>query len=88
MIDNANIINGKKKCKLKNLFNVASSTEKPPHSHKTISGPTRGIAENKLIITVAAQKLICPQGKTYPKNEVAIINKKIITPVVHNKCLG
>lgn len=44
-----------------------------------------GIAENKLIITVAAQKLICPQGKTYPKKAVAIINKNIITPVDHNK---
>jgi hypothetical protein len=88
IIDNANIKKGKKKCKLKNLFNVASSTEKPPHSHRTISGPTSGIAENKLIITVAAQKLICPHGNTYPKNEVAIINKKITTPVVHNKWRG
>jgi hypothetical protein len=26
--------------------------------------PTTGIAENKLVITVAPQKLICPQGKT------------------------
>ena len=84
-MDNAKITNGKKKCKLKNLFNVASSTENPPHNHNTISGPTKGKAENKLIITVAAQKLICPHGKTYPKKAVAIISKKIITPVDHNR---
>jgi len=87
-MENANIKKGKKKCKLKNLFKVASLTEKPPHNHKTISEPTNGIAENKLIITVAAQKLICPQGNTYPKNDVAIININIITPVVHNKWRG
>jgi hypothetical protein len=84
----ANKTNGKKKCKLKNLFKVASLTEKPPHNHKTISLPTKGIAENKLVITVAAQKLICPHGKTYPKKAVIIINIKIIIPVVHKTCLG
>jgi hypothetical protein len=26
--------------------------------------PTIGIAEKRLVMTVAAQKLICPQGKT------------------------
>jgi len=29
-----------------------------------MSAPTKGIAENKFVITVAPQKLICPQGKT------------------------
>jgi len=67
---------------------VASLTEKPPHNHNTMSGPTIGIAENKLIITVAAQKLICPQGNTYPKKAVKIIKINIITPEPHNNCLG
>ena len=47
-----------KKWKLKNRFKVALSTENPPQSHSTIEGPTKGIAENKLVITVAPQKLI------------------------------
>jgi len=49
---------GKKKCILKNLFKVASSIENPPHNQTTNKSPTYGIAENKLVITVAAQKLI------------------------------
>ena len=55
---------GKTKCREKNLFRVELSTENPPHNHVTILSPTNGIAENKLVITVAPQKLICPQGKT------------------------
>ena len=47
-----------------------------------------GKAENKLVITVAPQKLICPQGKTYPMKAVAIINKSITTPSIHNISLG
>ena len=46
------------------------------------------MAENRLVITVAPQKLICPQGKTYPKKAVAINIKKIINPENHIKCLG
>ena len=30
----------------------------------TIPSPTNGIALNKFVITVAPQKLICPQGRT------------------------
>jgi hypothetical protein len=41
------------------------------------------MAENKLVITVAPQKDICPQGNTYPKNAVAIIINKINTPITH-----
>jgi hypothetical protein len=37
---------------------VASSTEKPPHNQTRISLPTKGTTETKLVITVAAQKLI------------------------------
>jgi hypothetical protein len=29
-----------------------------------MASPTPGMAENKLVITVAAQKLICPQTST------------------------
>lgn len=35
------------------------------------------------MITVAAQKLIWPQTKTYPKNAAAIVPRRRITPVVH-----
>ena len=45
--------------------------------------PTYGIAENKLVITVAPQNLICPQGRRYPINAVAIDKMKIVTPVAH-----
>jgi hypothetical protein len=41
-----------------------------------------------LVITVAAQKLICPQGNTYPKNAANISNKYIVTPVIHVLYLG
>jgi len=43
---------------------VGLPTAKPPHIQFTISLPIRGIAENKLVITVAPQKDICPQGRT------------------------
>jgi hypothetical protein len=39
-----------------------------------------GKAPKMFVITVAPQRLICPQGKTYPKKAVAIINKKIMIP--------
>ena len=43
---------------------VALSTANPPHIHIIKSSPIRGIAENKLVITVAPQKDICPHVKT------------------------
>jgi len=36
---------------------------------------------NKLVITVAAQNDICPQGNTYPKKDTPIKIRKIIDPV-------
>jgi hypothetical protein len=45
--------------------------------------PTNGIAVTKLVITVAPQKLIWPQGKTYPINAVPIIKMKITIPDHH-----
>lgn len=41
------------------------------------------MADNKFVITVAPQNDICPQGKTYPINAVAINRNKIITPTIH-----
>lgn len=35
------------------------------------------------MITVAPQKDICPHGKTYPRNAVAIDKIKIDTPIIH-----
>lgn len=40
------------------------------------------MAENRLVITVAPQNDICPQGRTYPKNAVAIRIKIKIIPVI------
>jgi hypothetical protein len=59
------------------------STAKPPQSHSTRVDPMYGMAENKLVITVAPQKLICPHGRTYPINAVAIVKMKINTPMFH-----
>jgi len=59
---------------------VALSTENPPQSHWTIVVPMYGIAETKLVITVAAQKDICPQTNTYPMKAVKIVNRNRITP--------
>jgi hypothetical protein len=41
------------------------------------------MAEKILVITVAPQKLICPQGRTYPVKAVAITRINIITPIFH-----
>jgi hypothetical protein len=48
---------------LKNLVSVGLLTVKPPQIHSTNSGPIKGTEEKKLVITVAAQRLICPQTK-------------------------
>jgi len=67
----------------KKRFRVALSTAKPPHIHSTSIFPIYGIAENKLVITVAPQKLIWPQGSTYPIKAVAIVRIKRRTPMFH-----
>jgi hypothetical protein len=38
------------------------------------------MADNKLVITVAPQKDICPHGRTYPINAAPITTNNIITP--------
>lgn len=64
IITNAETINGSMKWKVKNRVSVALSTANPPQIHWTSSLPRYGIADNKLVITVAPQNDICPQGKT------------------------
>lgn len=49
---------------MKNRFSVALLIANPPHIHSTIICPTMGAVVTKLVITVAPQKDICPQGKT------------------------
>lgn len=34
-------------------------------------------------MTVAPQKDICPHGKTYPRNAVAIVDRRIMIPIFH-----
>jgi hypothetical protein len=62
---------------------VALSTANPPQIHSTKDFPIYGITENKLVITVAPQNLICPHGRTYPVNAVAIVKINKITPKFH-----
>ena len=76
------ITKGNKKCNEKKRVRVALSTANPPHIHITRSPPIYGIAENKLVITVAPQKDIWPQGNTYPKKAVAITINRITTPII------
>jgi len=72
----------------KKRFSVGLSTEKPPQSSCTIAVPTPGMAENRLVITVAPQKLIWPQGRTYPLNPVAILRKNTRIPEYHRWARG
>lgn len=62
---------------------VALSTENPPQIHSTRLVPMYGIAERRLVMTVAPQNDICPHGSTYPINAVAITVNSRITPMFH-----
>lgn len=77
------IIKGKMKWMAKNRFSVALSTANPPHIHSTKVFPIYGMAENRLVITVAPQNLICPHGRTYPIKAVAIVKMNKIIPMFH-----
>ena len=68
---------------------MAPDTPKPPQSHSTNGFPTYGKAENKLVITVAPQKLIWPQGRRYPINAVAMVKINMVMPRFHvaGECL-
>jgi hypothetical protein len=65
---------------VKNRVKVALSTANPPHTHCTKSTPKYGTADRRLVITVAPQKDIWPQGKTYPMKAVPITKNKSKTP--------
>ena len=58
------MMNGRIKWKAKNRVRVALSTENPPQIHSTRFVPIYGIAEGRLVMTVAPQNDICPHGKT------------------------
>lgn len=60
---------------------MALSTEKPPQIHSTRLVPMYGIADSRLVITVAPQKDIWPHGSTYPMKAVAITANNRITPM-------
>lgn len=55
---------GNRKWNAKNRVRVALSTEKPPQIHSTRVVPTYGTADRRLVMTVAPQNDICPQGST------------------------
>ncbi len=65
---------------------MALSMEKPPQIHCTIDEPTYGIAERRLVITVAPQKDIWPHGRTYPRKAVAMVTNRISTPMLQVSC--
>ena len=58
------------------------STEKPPEIHSTRFVPMYGIAERRLVMTVAPQN-ICPHGRMYPINAMAITVDRRITSMFH-----
>ncbi len=72
-ITSAAIAMGVMKWREKNRFRVGWETEKFPHNHWTRSLPIIGIAENKLVITVAPQNDIWPHGRTYPRKAAAMV---------------
>jgi len=55
MITNAERRKGNKKCNVKNRVRVALLIENPPQIQITIKSPKYGIADSKLVITVAPQ---------------------------------
>jgi hypothetical protein len=76
------IIIGSRKCSEKNRPRHAPPNENPPQTMITISSPI-GRTLTKLVITVAPQKDICPQGNTYPKNDALIVRINNTTPTFH-----
>ena len=80
-IDRDDIRKGIRKCIVKNLLKVGSPRVNPPHSHSPTGCPRRKIRVTKFVITVAAQKLICPQGNTYPRKAVRKVKRNTRTPV-------
>jgi hypothetical protein len=77
------IIKGRMKWNAKNQVRVALSTENLPQIHSTRLYPMYGIAESRLVITVAPQNDICPHGRTYPIKVVAMNVNNNIIPMFH-----
>ena len=63
-VASAVMMKGRIKWKAKNRGRVALSTEKPPQIHSTRVVSIYGIAERRLVMTVAPQDAICPHGST------------------------
>jgi len=78
----ADRINGRRKWIAKNRVKVALPTANPPHTHWTMSCPRYGIADMRLVITVAPQNDIWPHGRTYPTNAVVMVRSIKVTPTV------
>ena len=76
------MMNGSMKWKAKNRVRVALSTENTPQIHLTRLVRIYGIAERRLVMTIAPQNDICPHSRTYPINAVAITANRI-TPTFH-----
>lgn len=62
--DNEMMANGRIKWRAKNRVRVGSLIENPPQSQVVRVEPRYGIAVRRLVMTVAAQNDICPQGST------------------------
>ena len=77
------IIKGSVKWRTKNRCSVALLMPKPPQIHLRRVCPSSGTADTRLVITVAAQNLICPQGSTYPIKAVAIDKMNSAAPASH-----
>lgn len=69
------------KWKVKNRVSVALSTEKLPQIHWTAEFPMYGIADTRLVMTVAPQNDICPHGRTYPTKAVAMVRNRRAIPI-------
>lgn len=57
-------INGRIKWNVKKRVRVTVVTANPPQTHSTKTFPQIGKADKKFVMTVAAQNLIWPQGRT------------------------
>jgi len=78
----AAIINGRRKWSVKNRVRVALPTANPPYTHWTMACPRYGMADTRLVITVAPQNDIWPHGNTYPTNAVLIVTNISDTPTI------
>lgn len=79
------MMKGIRKWKAKKRLRVALSTANPPQIHCTTMSPTYGTADTRLVITVAPQKDIWPQGRTYPMNAAPIVRNNSAIPVNQTK---